>query len=308
MNLVQFLTFAFLCTVWGTTWVAIKISLEGLPPFGGAALRFTIALVLLFLYAKLNKISLKMNRKIFVVVAFSAFLMYPIDYGLIYWGEQYLSAGVTAIFFATFPLFTGIWATFLFRNEKFHWNKFIGLTLAIVGIAIVFLDQLLITQFEQTVVMGTLAIILGAAGGSMSVVIIKKYLTGVNSVSLSFHQMLQGVIYLMFFSLVAENYSDFHPNFRVILAVIYLGLFGSAIAFALYYWLLQKVSAITLSLIIYITPIVAIVVDYFMFGQVIKIRAIIGMIIIFSGIAFVEMNIRRMNQYLKKLRANNLNR
>ena len=308
MNLVQFLTFAFLCTVWGTTWVAIKISLEGLPPFGGAALRFTIALVLLFLYAKLNKISLKMNRKIFVVVAFSAFLMYPIDYGLIYWGEQYLSAGVTAIFFATFPLFTGIWATFLFRNEKFHWNKFIGLTLAIVGIAIVFLDQLLITQFEQTVVMGTLAIILGAAGGSMSVVIIKKYLTGVNSVSLSFHQMLQGVIYLMFFSLVAENYSDFHPNLRVILAVIYLGLFGSAIAFALYYWLLQKVSAITLSLIIYITPIVAIVVDYFMFGQVIKIRAIIGMIIIFSGIAFVEMNIRRMNQYLKKLRANNLNR
>ena len=308
MNLVQFLTFAFLCTVWGTTWVAIKISLEGLPPFGGAALRFTIALVLLFLYAKLNKISLKMNRKIFVVVAFSAFLMYPIDYGLIYWGEQYLSAGVTAIFFATFPLFTGIWATFLFRNEKFHWNKFIGLTLAIVGIAIVFLDQLLITQFEQTVVMGTLAIILGAAGGSMSVVIIKKYLTGVNSVSLSFHQMLQGVIYLMFFSLVAENYSDFHPNLRVILAVVYLGLFGSAIAFALYYWLLQKVSAISLSLIIYITPIVAIVVDYFMFDQVIKIRAIIGMIIIFSGIAFVEMNIRRMNQYLKKLRANNLNR
>jgi drug/metabolite transporter (DMT)-like permease len=308
MNLVQFLTFAFLCTVWGTTWVAIKISLEGLPPFGGAALRFTIALALLFLYARLNKISLKMNRKNFVVVAFSAFLMYPIDYGLIYWGEQYLSAGVTAIFFATFPLFTGIWATFLFRNEKFHWNKFIGLTLAIVGIAIVFLDQLLITQFERTVIMGTLAIILGAAGGSMSVVIIKKYLTGVNSVSLSFHQMLQGVIYLMFFSLVAENYSDFHPNLRVILAVIYLGLFGSAIAFALYYWLLQKVSAITLSLIIYITPIVAIVVDYFMFDQVIEIRAIIGMLIIFSGIAFVEMNIRRMNQYLKKLRANSLNR
>jgi drug/metabolite transporter (DMT)-like permease len=308
MNLVQFLTFAFLCTVWGTTWVAIKISLEGLPPFGGAALRFAIALVLLFLYARLNKISLKMNRKNFVVVALSAFLMYPIDYGLIYWGEQYLSAGVTAIFFATFPLFTGIWATFLFRNEKFHWNKFIGLTLAIVGIAIVFLDQLLITQFERTVMMGTLAIILGAAGGSMSVVIIKKYLTGVNSVSLSFHQMLQGVIYLMFFSLVAENYSDFHPNPRVILAVIYLGLFGSAIAFALYYWLLQKVSAITLSLIIYITPIVAIVVDYFMFGQVIEVRAVIGMIIIFSGIAFVEMNIHRMNQYLEKLRANNLNR
>ncbi|MEJ2048568.1 MAG: EamA family transporter [Calditrichota bacterium] len=308
MNLVQFLTFAFLCTVWGTTWVAIKISLEGLPPFGGAALRFTIALALLFLYARLNKISLKMNRKNFVVVAFSAFLMYPIDYGLIYWGEQYLSAGVTAIFFATFPLFTGIWATFLFRNEKFHWNKFIGLTLAIVGIAIVFLDQLLITQFERTVMMGTLAIILGAAGGSMSVVIIKKYLTGVNSVSLSFHQMLQGVIYLMFFSLVAENYSDFHPNLRVILAVIYLGLFGSAIAFALYYWLLQKVSAITLSLIIYITPIVAIVVDYFMFDQVIEFRAIIGMLIIFSGIAFVEMNIRRMNQYLRKLRANSLNR
>ena len=308
MSLVQFLTFAFLCTVWGTTWVAIKISLEGLPPFGGAALRFTIALLLLFLYTRLNNISLKMNRKNFMVVAITAFLMYPIDYGLIYWGEQYLSAGVTAIFFATFPLFTGIWATFLFRNEKFHWNKFIGLMLGIAGIIIVFLDQLLITQFERTVAMGTLAIILGAAGGSMSVVIIKKYLTGVNHISLSFHQMLQGVIYLFLFSAVTESYADFHPNLRVILAVVYLGLFGSAIAFALYYWLLQKVSAITLSLIIYITPIVAIIVDYFMFGEVIEIRAIIGMIIIFSGIAFVEMNRSNVNRFLKILRVSNLNR
>ena len=152
----QIITFLFLCFVWGTTWVAIKITLEGFPPFLGAMFRFSIAVVLLFVYAKLNKISLKLNRKEFWIISISAFLMYPIDYGLIYWGEQYLSAGVTAIFFATFPLFTGIWVIVFFRDEKFNWKKALGLIIAFIGIFIVFLDQLFLAQFNKMIVYGFL--------------------------------------------------------------------------------------------------------------------------------------------------------
>ena len=282
------LTFFFLCVVWGTTWIAIKISLEGLPPFLGASLRFTLALLLLGGYIFWKKIPIRMNKKDFWIVTSSAFLMYTLDYGLIYWGEQYLSAGVTSIFFATFPLFTGLWAIFLFRSEKFYWNKFLGLILALAGIAVVFFDQLLSTRFDRMVSWGIAAIILGAAGGAMSVVLVKKYLARINPVALSFHQMLQGVIFLFFFSFILEswNFSQLTP--RVALAVCYLGMFGSALAFALYYWLLQQWSAITLSLIIYITPLVALLVDFLVFAEVIHLQAALGMLIIFSGIAFVQ--------------------
>ena len=121
--MVRFLSFAFLCLVWGTTWVAIKITLEGMPPFYGAATRFIIAIFLLFIFAKAKKVNLSFTRKYFFIISASAFLMYVFDYGLIYWGEQYLTAGVTAIFFATFSLFTVLWSNFLFKSESFWRNN-----------------------------------------------------------------------------------------------------------------------------------------------------------------------------------------
>lgn len=298
----QILTFIFLCFVWGTTWIAIKISLEGFPPFAGAAIRFMLAILFLLIFIRLKKISLRLPARTFVMVSISAFLMYVLDYGLIYWGEQYLSAGVTAIFFATFPLFTGIWATFLFRSEKFYWNKLSGLILGLLGVIIVFLDQLLLTQFDKGVIQGAAAILLGAAGGAMSLVLIKKHLSGVNPVSLSFHQMAQGVIFLLFFSLIVENHQQIHLSLRVISAVVYLGAVGSALAFGLYYWLLQEWSAITLSLIIYITPLVALLVDYLVLGEIIQPEAVLGMLVIFSGVLFVQLNPARWIRLLQKLR------
>ena len=140
--------------------------------------------------------------------------MYTLDYGLIYWGEQYLSAGVTSIFFATFPLFTGISAIFLLKNEKFSWYKFIGLIIGLLGVSVVFLDQLLLTQFNQQVVLGSFAIILGAASGAMSVVLVKKYLSAINPVTLSFFQMIQGIIFLSLLGFILEKSSDIQVNLR----------------------------------------------------------------------------------------------
>jgi putative membrane protein PagO len=286
--------FFFLCFVWGTTWIAIKVSLEGLPPLLGASVRFTLALLLLVVYLRWKKVPIWMQKKDFWIVSCSAFLLYTMDYGLIYWGEQYLSAGVTSIFFATFPLFTGIWATFLFRSEKFYWNKFVGLLLALAGILVVFLDQLLSTHFDRMVIWGSTAIILGAAGGAMSGVLVKKYLGKINPVSLSFHQMLQGIIFLYAFSFFLESWKSLQVTPRVVVAVCYLGAVGSALAFALYYRLMQQWSAITLSLIIYITPLVALIMDYLVFSEVIHLQAIVGMLIIFSGIALVQYHPQRL--------------
>lgn len=293
----QLLVFIFLCIVWGTTWIAIKITLEGLPPFFGASLRFLVALTLLFIYIKIKGISIRPTKRDFRIIFASSLLMYTFDYGLVYWGEQYLSAGVTAIFFATFPIFTGVWATFLFRNEKFSWTKSLGLLLGFSGILIVFYDQLVLADFSKMVVLASLAIVTGAAGGAMAVVIVKKHLSMVNPISLTFNQMLYGMASLLFFALIFESPAEIQINLRVGLAILYLGMVGSAIAFALYYWLLRQLSAITLSLIIYITPIVALVVDYWVFGELIHIRAVIGTVIIFSGVALTQS---RMNRSLSR--------
>ena len=160
MNLlVKSVGLVFLCLVWGINWVAIKMSLEGLPPFISASFRFLLASIVLFLYVKgkRKRISLKVDKREFRFLAISAFLTYALDYGLIFWGEQYLSAGVTSIFFSTFALFTALFSNFVFKSETFDGYKYGGLLLGLVGILMVFYDQLLKTRFDLMVILASIA-------------------------------------------------------------------------------------------------------------------------------------------------------
>lgn len=280
--------FALLCFIWGFTWLAIKISLEGMPPYLGASFRFVLALIILSLYNLWKKIPLRVSRKEFRLLAVSGFLVYTIDYGLIYWGEQYINAGVAAIFFATFPLFTSIISNFLFRHEPFQGRQFFGLLIGFLGIIIVFYDQLVITQFDRWVLFGSFAIIIGSVSAALSLIIVKKYLHSMHPFTLTFHQLWIGTLPLLLLGLFFEDIHSIHLNIRILSAVLYLSIAGSAIAFLLWYRLLQQISAITLSLIIYITPIVALVGDYIVFKEIVPLRSFIGMAVVFIGIHQIQ--------------------
>lgn len=284
----KILGFAILCFIWGFTWLAIKISLEGLPPYLGAGVRFASALIVLFLYNLWKRIPLRINLKEFWLLVVSGFLIYTLDYGLIYWGEQYINAGVAAIFFATFPLFTSLFTNFIFRHEPFRGHKFIGLLIGFLGILVVFYDQLASTHFNRWVLLGSLAVIVGAACAALALIIVKKYLPKMPPLKLTFHQLWIGAISLLLIGIVFEDIRAIHLNKRIITAVLYLGVAGSAFAFVLWYRLLQQMSAITVSLIIYITPLVALIGDYFVFKEIIPIRSFIGMIVVFFGIGFTQ--------------------
>src|SRR5436190_9280216 len=94
-----------LCTlIWGSTWLAIKIGLETLPPFLFAGMRFTIATILLYLFMRIQRIPFPKDRfswKVMLVLGFYQML----DYALVFWGEQYIDSAMAAILFATMPFF-----------------------------------------------------------------------------------------------------------------------------------------------------------------------------------------------------------
>jgi len=276
----------FLCLVWGINWVAIKMSLEGLPPFISASIRFLLASLALFLYVKGKRISLKLNQRELRFLLISAFLTYALDYGLIFWGEQYLSAGVTSIFFSTFALFTALFSNFVFKSETFDGYKYSGMLLGLVGILMVFYDQLLKTRFDLMVILASIAIVLSAAAAAAATVIIKKYLSRMNTVRLSCYQLWLGTVFLVLITGIAEHSSLHRVQLtpRVFLAVVYMGVVASAAAFLVYYQLLKQMSAVSLSFTIYIIPLVALLVDYLIYGEILHMRSFVGMIIIFSGI------------------------
>ncbi len=280
----KFLLLGFLCIAWGSTWVAIKITLEGFPPLLAATARFTVAIVALYIYIKRKGFPLKPTAYEFRILIISAFLVYVLDYGLIYWGELYISPGVTSIFFATFAMFTALMSNFVFKNEQFQLKKFAGLLVGLLGILLVFYDQLIITQFKTMVILASAGILVAALAAAISMVVIKKFLPHMNTVTLSFHQTVIGTIFLLILGLIFEDPGKINISTRVVIAIVYMGTIASAVAFVLYYKLLKEMSAISLSLIIYIIPLIALITDYLFFGELISLRAVIGMLIIFTGI------------------------
>jgi len=286
--LARYVAFASVAIIWGTTWVAIKLSLQGYPPVTGAMLRFVFAIAMLGLYARVTRLSLVLPRTTMVWVVVTAILVYVIDYGLVYWGEQYLNAGVTAILFAVVPLATTLGSAFAFRTERFRYRQLAGILVGLLGTIAVFLDPLVATGFSVKVTLAAAAIVVAAMAAAFNIVIAKRHLMLVGAVPLTFHQMSWGTLGLGIISASTGEWRNVHYSLGATLAVLYLGLAGSAVAFVMYYSLLKTMRASTLSTISYITPLVAMFSGWIILSESISLRVGSGVVAIFVGLATIE--------------------
>ena len=286
----KYLTFLLVALIWGTTWTAIKLSLEGYPPLIGATLRFVFGIAMLGLYARVTRLSLVLPRNTIVWVAVTATLVYVVNYGLVYWGEQYLTAGVTAILFAVVPLATMLGSVFALRTETFRCREFVGILFGFLGIVVVFFDPLVATGFNAKATLAAVAIVVAALAAAFNIVIVKRHLMLVGAVALTFHQMLWGTLGLGIISAITGEWRNVHYSLDATLAVLYLGLAGSAAAFVMYYSLLRTMRASALSTISYVTPLVAVFSGWMVLNESISLRVGGGVMAIFVGLATIEFD------------------
>jgi drug/metabolite transporter (DMT)-like permease len=287
-TLSRYVAFVSVAIIWGTTWVAIKLSLQGYPPVTGATLRFVFAIAVLGLYARAMRVSLAIPRHTIVWVVVTALLVYVIDYGLVYWGEQYLNSGVTAILFTAVPLATTLGSAFAFRTESFRYRQLVGILLGLFGIVAVFFDPLMATGFSVKVTLGAVAIVVAATAAAFNIVIAKRYLMVVGAVALTFHQMLWGTVALGVIAAISGEWRNVHYSLGATLAVLYLGIAGSATAFVLYYSLLKTMRASTLSTISYVSPLVAVFSGWMVLNESISLRVGSGVMSIVVGLLTIE--------------------
>jgi drug/metabolite transporter (DMT)-like permease len=269
--------------------VAIKLSLEGIPPFLGAGLRFLIAVPLLYLYLRVRGIPFLIHSRVYLLVLVTGVLIYGVDYGLVYWSEQYLSAGVTAILFATFPFFVAIFSHLVFKSESLGLNVYVGLMLGFAGVAATSYDEFFDDAPEGLVLAATCAVIVSAAAGALATVITKKHLTGIHPGSLALNQTALGSALLILVALFRGELGEATWGTNALMGLAYLAVIASALAFTLFYWLLQRMSAVTLALMIFILPIVAVICEWFVYGEIITATTVVGMVLIFLGIAIAEL-------------------
>ncbi len=179
----KFATLAFLVTVWGTTWAAVRISLRGFPPHTGVALRFAIAAVILVMIARatgtpLAAISSRDRRLRWV----HALLTFCVSYGIVFWAEQYIPSGLTSVLFATFPLIVAVMAHFALPGERMTVPILAGTVLGFTGIAAIFSEDL-DRVWGNSIVFASLVMLVSPFVAAISTVAFKKWGEGIRPVS-----------------------------------------------------------------------------------------------------------------------------
>ncbi len=274
---------ALLCLIWGSTWLAIKIGLEDLPPFLSAAVRFATAAVILFVLARARKVPFPRSRRAHAGFLGLGLTSFWLSYGLVYWGEQYLTSGLTAVLFAMMPLFTLLLAHLVIPAERLTWRKALGVALGFLGVALIYQEDLRLAHPRAPVAAAILLLApLASAAGAVG---IKRWAGHIHPYHLTILPMAYGAVGLFATSLAIEDAGAAEWSVVAVGSVLYLAVFGSVIAFVVYYTLLRQVAVTTLNLMSYVFPIVAVVLGYVILGEVLQTLALAGGALILVGIA-----------------------
>ncbi len=286
------LVWLILCGIWGSTWLFIKIGLNDLPPLSFAATRFVIAVTVLWIIVAIRRLKVPRASADLWLLAGTGVLGFTVNYGLIFWGEQYISSGLAALLQSTIPAFGLLFAHLHLPAERLTPLKVLGVVLGVLGVAVIFSNQLSLAG--PSAFAGCVAIVISAAGAAYSNVLIKAYGGKLEPTIIAAMQMTFGLIPILMIGMVWEgNPFDFRWTGMALISVFYLAVVGSVIAFILYYWLIQHMDVTNTMLIALVTPVTAVILGMIVLKEKLDWRTIAGGILVLSGIALVVIRRRK---------------
>jgi len=282
----KILIWLILCLIWGTTWIFIKIGLEDLPPITFAAARFILAVLILAFIIKLQKLPLPKTANDWKLIALTGILQFSVNYSLVFWSEQYISSGLAAVLQAMITVFGLVLAWIFLPAERITRLKIFAVLLGIVGVAVIFIEQLQVNNVMAFA--GCAAIVVGAYAAAQASILIKAKGSQLHPASLVFAQMICGLPVLIIYALIQEgNPLDFRWTWRAVICVLYLSILGTIAAFWLYYWLLSKIESTKAMMISLVTPLIAVVIGAFFLGETLPPQTLFGGILILASIGLI---------------------
>lgn len=279
--LVTILLYALVCLIWGSTWLAIKFGLDGVPPFLGAGLRFAIAAAVLWILAGVAGLSRKTSRNGAKAVACSGLLGFGASYALVYWSETRVASGVVASFYALIPLATALMTAFVTRTEKLTAAKSIGIIAGVAGVALIFWPEEGVFGADRW---GLVAALISALLSAVNLVAQSLWSKKDDARVLNAWSMSIGTTILLTLSAVFERGRSVTWTPTNAGALAYLAVAGSVVAFLTYYELIRRLPATKVSMITLIFPVVALFLGRIILGEKIGARAAAGVALILGGV------------------------
>lgn len=252
--------YAICAIVWGTTWFAIRVCIQtgGYPTLPAAALRFTIAALILSLILAAGAGKPRPSTRRQWLGLTIAGVANALSYGLVYTGEERISGGVAAVLFATLPLWTAFLAATT-RTERVSGRQVVGALVAVGGIAILSWERLSVSA-EQGV---GIAIVLAAVWASAFYSLLLKRSAGPTHplASTAVFLWVTAAVLWLYASVSAPIELPWPPPPRPTIALLYLAVLGSVLTFGCYLFLLQRTSLMATTTLVFLQPLIALIVD-----------------------------------------------
>lgn len=283
--------------IWATTPLAIKWSGESGSFLLGVSLRMFIGYLICLLVLWLWRIELPWHaqaRRSYLAAGlgmFGAMLS-------VYWGAQFIPSGLVSVLFGLSPIFIGLFAAIWLAERSLSAGKLFGIVLAITGLAIIFLPK---GQGEGVALGGVLAVLLAVTLQSLSAVWVKRiggtlHPVAINCGALSIAVPLYLLVWWLFDGTSPQALEE-----RSLWAILYLALFGTAVGFNLYFYVMKRVSAGALSLVTLVTPVLALFIGLGLNGEVITPQVWLGTAAILGGLFVYQWGgrlLRRLRRVL----------
>jgi drug/metabolite transporter (DMT)-like permease len=275
------LLYALVCLIWGSTWLAIKLGLEGVPPFLGAGLRFALAAAILWALVFAAGLSPRLSPRGRRAALVAGVLGFGICYSLVYWAETRVASGLVAVLCAVAPLITALLTAFVARTETLTPRKGAGIVIGIVGVAVLFWPAGGTASADS---LGLLAAFVSSVGAAGNLVAQSLWSKNDDARVLNAWSMSLGSALILLLSLAFERGAAVSWSPANVGAIVYLAVLGSVVAFLSYYRLIRALPATQVSMITLIFPVVALLLGRAFLGETLTANAAAGIALIIGGV------------------------
>jgi drug/metabolite transporter (DMT)-like permease len=282
------LAFAIIYFVWGSTFLAIRVGVREMPPFLMAAMRFLLAGLILLIWMLVKRTALP-TAKQWGSVTVLAVLIFVGDYGLVFWAEQRVPSGITAVMLATIPVFMSLSEILFLGTQKLTARLAMALLAGIAGVLVLVSHSFALGE-QPIAPSGAIALLIAAMSWSVASALSRKLPLPESKPMSSAAQMLTGGILLALTSSALGEFRGFRPQLvsrEAWLALAYLVVAGSIIAFTAYVWLLHHESPTRVGTYAYVNPVVAVSLGYFLGGEGIGPRTLLGTLLVLVSVVVI---------------------
>jgi len=282
------LGFAIIYLVWGSTFLAIRIGVEEVPPFLLAAMRFLLAGFGLYAWMRIRGAAAPTARQ-WASASLLALLIFVGDYGLVFWAETRVSSGLTATMLATIPMFMALSEILFLGTQRLTARLAVALLVGVAGVGVLVSHAL---NFGDVPIdtSGAVALLVAALSWSVASVLSRKLPPPASKPVSSGAQMLCGGVLLALVAAALGEFRGFHPQAvsrGAWAALAYLVVAGSIIAFTAYVWLLHHESPTRVGTYAYVNPVIAVALGYFLGGETVGPRTLLGTLLVLVSVVVI---------------------